>query len=236
MSPSIKKFKELARAIYAINISYLNQYLYVMKILCNTSKLPTEYQQKTILGDEIFSMLEPDIDLSNINDINFTPMFRKINTIENTGIFTDKDLIEMQKFIYDETIIRSYYTTKISMVTLFIEDKKKEKKKQETKILFQIQLKILLSNIKAKDQYKLANSDYQNVFLLFSDGEILSTKGGEGIFLNQRLLTVEPSILGINPKLFTFPNKYIDSFYSVFENLDLAVDFRNKMIDLYKII
>ena len=144
MSPSIKKFKELARAIYAINISYLNQYLYVMKILCNTSKLPTEYQQKTILGDEIFSMLEPDIDLSNINDINFTPMFRKINTIENTGIFTDKDLIEMQKFIYDETIIRSYYTTKISMVTLFIEDKKKEKKKQETKILFKIQLKILL--------------------------------------------------------------------------------------------
>lgn len=226
-------YQELVKQIRNTNTSYLETYLNIMSIVCN-SKYPSK--ERLILGDKITDTLDRLMEvIDDHNFDNFSEIYSKIN---NASKEDEENMIsEMKQWIQDEKVIRSCYIIKIALIKKFIEKQKQTKMQIESTDTFQSKLKDLLLDIEKSDEYKSAISDDirgEHVFILFSDGNISSTKAGSDLFLERSLFCSEPAIPAINFDLFNFPHQYNEFKYAVFKKYQDAKLFRDRILELYK--
>lgn len=124
----------------------------------------------------------------------------------------------------------------IAIIQTVIDEKAEKKKALENTAEFKTKIAETNAIINARNDQEASVRDRgSHCYLLFSDGEICSTKAGEDLFLNRSMFGVKPPIAGISSTIFKFPQIWDQKgmTYVILANSQIANDLRNEMLKVY---
>lgn len=238
------EFSELVTKVRNADVSCFSDYLYLLETICGTHLFSKE-KIIEVVGQQVFDTLNL---ISDTTFFNYSDIYLDIREMEDkliVDVKTDTSflmneevsaiIIKIKQWFDKLKIACAGATTKMAILQKILSDKANAVKLITETASFKVIQERLNAEITAVDQIALARSDTirgQHVHLLFSDGEIYSTKGGADLFLNRSMFRVLPSIVGLDGHLFAFPNTYRDFTYVVFESEDRAVSYRKQMSGL----
>lgn len=196
------------------------------RIKCEKPKVPVEKEICEAKNDDpLIAFFEQAVDATASHNTDVT-----VAELESI-------MAEMKQWLTRTEKYMAAMRVKIALIETVIDRKAETIRELESTDAFKKSLAAVNDAIVAHHDRDASIRDRgRHCYLLYNDGEIVSTKSGADLFLNRSIFNVQPPIAGINPTLFTFPEKWHNGkgiTYIIVADSGIAGNLRNKMLELY---
>lgn len=199
------------------------------------------------VAEKILSSLADGYEVKHLseNDALTCKLFKQKFSEPNVQAIPDVSIQELEEMSVEiETWLKKMkpymegMRVQIAIIQTVIDEKGAQKKALEDTAEFKTKIAETNARIIARNDHEASVRDRgSHCYLLFSDGEICSTKAGEDLFLNRSMFNVKPPIAGISPTTFAFPQIWDQKgmTYVIVADGKTANELRNEMLGVYNI-